>query len=174
MHWPEDLSGYRPKNTTHMVLRLFLLVTVIASGLLIIFRAQVNDAIQQLSHSLLSTSCPETNKMATIFEEHYEYQTWDPSADHLWDALITPNGGFIIDENNGETQLYGIAMFHQLHCVQMIRNDFQELYARLDGRSDGINNVLHMIDGPHLLHCLDYLRQVCVGTTSSSLLSPLC
>ena len=42
----------------------------------------------------------------------------------------------------------------------MFRNDFQELYARIDGRSDGKDNVVFQIDEAHLLHCLDYMRQV--------------
>jgi hypothetical protein len=33
----------------------------------------------------------------------------------------------------------------------MFRSDFQELYARVEGRSDGKKNVLHQIDwGAHL------------------------
>lgn len=78
---------------------------------------------------------------------------------------MTPNGGLIVDSkvNNGEP--YGLAMFHQLHCITMVRKSFQELYARIDGKSDGKNNVLFEIDEGHLLHCLDYMRQVGYNST---------
>lgn len=49
---------------------------------------------------------------------------------------------------------------HQLHCLQMFRNDMRELMARIDGRSDGKDHTLYEFDSVHTLHCLDYLRQV--------------
>lgn len=41
-------------------------------------------------------------------------------------------------------------MFHQLHYIQVFQSDFQELYARVEGRTDGKKNVLHQIDEKHI------------------------
>ena len=55
-------------------------------------------------------------------------------------------------------------MFHQLHCLQIIRNHMQELYSKLDarngmGRKRGVVHG-HHLDLGHTLHCMDYFRQV--------------
>lgn len=82
----------------------------------------------------------------------------DPE-DVNWDEyLLTPNGGFImVDEGDGVTKGYGVTMFHQLHCLGMIR-------TMLFG---GAMNHDHEVQGAewsknplHFLHCLDYIAQV--------------
>lgn len=148
------------RNSTHRFLRIGFSVFALLLILVVIFNRQIQSKFSTLLEKLQTSTCPSLNTTVTLFSEHYEYQNWSQSADPLWQELIPKNGGFIVDSGNPQAPIYGLAMFHQLHCVQMIRNDFQELYARLDGRSDGRNNVLHDIDEAHLLHCLDYLRQV--------------
>lgn len=152
--------SYQPKNSTHRFLRVGFGVLALFIIAVLIFNQQIRSSFSALSNKLQSSQCSAYNSTETIFSEHHEYQNWSQAADPLWDQLIPANGGFIVDESKSESSIYGLAMFHQLHCVQMIRNDFQELYARLDGRSDGHSNVLHHLDELHLLHCLDYLRQV--------------
>lgn len=152
--------SYQPKNSTHRFLRIASVLLALFVIAVLIFNRQIRSGFSTLSYKLQSSKCSTFNSTETIFSEHHEYQNWSKAADHLWDQVIPSNGGFFIDESIPETSLYGLAMFHQLHCVQMIRNDFQELYARLDGRSDGDSNVLYHLDESHLLHCLDYLRQV--------------
>lgn len=151
---------YQPKNSTHHFLRIGSGVLALFLVAVLIFNQQIRSGFPELSKGLQSSKCFTFNSTETIFSEHYEYQNWSQAADPLWEQLIPANGGFIVDESNPENSVYGLAMFHQLHCVQMIRNAFQELYARLDGRSDGGGNVLHDLDEGHLLHCLDYFRQV--------------
>jgi hypothetical protein len=92
-----------------------------------------------------------------------------PSTDHYWTDLLPPNGGFIHikEENTGNRTVRGVSMFHQLHCLQMIRMAFQDLLgvgsegmdmdkrhgkAKL-GEGEGVTEL-------HWTHCLDYLRQV--------------
>ncbi|KAL3422013.1 hypothetical protein PVAG01_06169 [Phlyctema vagabunda] len=145
-------------NNKQLFLRSFLVLGSICTFFIVIFNQQIASSLATFRESL--SSCPARNNTPTIFQEEKSYQTFDSSADNLWRDLVTPNGGFFFDETRTDSKVYGIAMFHQLHCVQMFRQDFQELYARLDGRSDGKLNVLHHIDEKHLLHCLDYLRQV--------------
>ena len=125
--------------------------------LLLIFRSAIFGAINTLTFRL--AQCPAKNETATIFYEHLEFQTWENSADEHWNALIPANGGFASRKDYNDGNPYGYSMIHQLHCVQMIRNDLRELLARIDGRSDGKDNYLYWFDEPHTLHCLDYLRQ---------------
>lgn len=154
----------QPKNFTFLLLQIFVLFALFLIIPLAFFRQQVSSSLLAISQKL-SASPPvcngsNLNTTQTVFHESYQFQTWDDTADHLWHDLIPENGGFIVDESNIESPLYGIAMFHQLHCIQMFRSNFQELFARIDGRSDGKENVLHHLDEEHTLHCLDYLRQV--------------
>jgi len=53
------------------------------------------------------------------------------------------------------TELYGIAMFHQLHCLSRIRETYHEL------RQTNVPKVHHhgLLQDDHLEHCFDYLRQ---------------
>lgn len=153
-------SWYTPRNATHHVLRGVLILACLVTVAAIIFQQQIRHGLENIRDSISTATCPARNSTPTIFREHEEFQTWDSRADRGWHDLVTPNGGFIIDPTRTDSEVYGIAMFHQLHCVAMFRNDFQELFARLDGRSDGMTNVLHHMDERHTLHCLDYLRQV--------------
>ncbi|KAF7875143.1 hypothetical protein EAF04_002315 [Stromatinia cepivora] len=88
-----------------------------------------------------------------------------------WDEyLLTPNGGFImVDEGDGVTKGYGVTMFHQLHCLGMIR-------TMLFG---GAMNHDHEVQGAewsknplHFLHCLDYIAQGIICTADDTLEVP--
>lgn len=109
---------------------------------------------------------PQTVLVDVEFYEHDDYKDLSPENDHLWEDLLTGNGGFLVQEDPDEGQLrrYGIGMFHQLHCLQMIRGSLQA--AEMPGGS-GANHAhgqhAHSGDASgkaHVLHCLDYLRQV--------------
>ena len=57
-----------------------------------------------------------------------------------------------IDEDGSE---YGVTVFHQLHCLAMIRATINSLRSKDtdDGGSGGVDIV-------HADHCIDYIRQV--------------
>jgi hypothetical protein len=147
---PKRRSSYSPRNLFHYFALFLLGIFGFTALFVIIFRQQVAASIVELSARI--AQCPTINATETVFAEHYEYQTWDDSSDVLWDHLLPPNGGFLADEKDPDALPNGVAMFHQLHCVGMFRNDFKELYARLAGRSDGGKNALYQIDEQHLLH----------------------
>ncbi|KAK4205540.1 hypothetical protein QBC40DRAFT_320463 [Triangularia verruculosa] len=58
-------------------------------------------------------------------------------------------------------QVYSVAVFHQLHCLQMIMTGYNSL-ADGGGKSDGHT------DHKHIHHCFSYLRQslMCCGDTA--------
>ncbi|TCD67788.1 hypothetical protein EIP91_011916 [Steccherinum ochraceum] len=62
-------------------------------------------------------------------------------------AALLPASGHLVhlsgeDTNNGGTGTYTVAMFHQLRCLEILRNDY-----------DSGNQ------SPYRLHCINYLRQ---------------
>ena len=76
-----------------------------------------------------------------------------------WQATLATalsGQGFLqVQRHNGEVEEYGISLFHQLHCLQMIRslllNQSWASHHHDAGQVD---------DGPHWAHCVDYLAQV--------------
>jgi hypothetical protein len=96
------------------------------------------------------------------FEPQYEFRSLDASTDLLWDDdhLLTPNGGYLVREFDGEDSYFGITMFHQLHCLQALRTALQILTAQVNGTGSGELPHTHWRHGTHYLHCLDYLKQV--------------
>ena len=77
---------------------------------------------------------------------------YDVGSDEDWDALLPRGDGFLYPQDvEPDAILYGVSMFHQLHCVDMLRKIY--IYAK--------NGELaaHAKDEMHTLHCLGYLRQ---------------
>lgn len=108
----------------------------------------------------------EKGSKNVFFKEHDSYKDLSHDSDHLWNEQITPNGGFLkVVQGDSEARDYGIAMFHQLHCVAMIREEMQMLHRMINplGRKHehaSSNNATLKHDSKHVMHCFDYLRQV--------------
>lgn len=78
---------------------------------------------------------------------------------------MVPNGGFFYERGKtGSLEAYGISMFHQLHCLAMIRVALQEhdVHKRVDisNFQEARSGQQDHIDMTHVTHCLDYIRQV--------------
>lgn len=114
-----------------------------------------------------------TAHINVVFSEHENYQNLSHVYDSLWKQLLAPNGGFLIRTDGNQQHRYGISMYHQLHCLQMIRTAIQDLQGvePVSGSKHDSNSHMqhHKDQGPatnahpgpdHYLHCLDYLRQV--------------
>ncbi|KAG0648152.1 hypothetical protein D0Z07_5821 [Hyphodiscus hymeniophilus] len=99
-------SFYTPKNATHLFLCGVLLSSVVSVLLVMIFRQQICSGVVDVCASF---SPSEPQKIPTVFAENYSYQTLDAEADERWKELVTPNGGFFIDESREDSQIYGIA-----------------------------------------------------------------
>ena len=132
-----------------------------------------------LDNALLTGDALDSPRTQSVdFYEHYEYQNLSHASDHLWDELLTPNGGFLAGlDDAGQPHRYGISMFHQLHCVAMLRMVVQSLmFGDEAGSTAHAKHGSHMnkknvlsgkygaahndLDSEHWLHCFDYLRQV--------------
>nr|XP_036576884.1 uncharacterized protein CTRU02_13213 [Colletotrichum truncatum]KAF6783705.1 hypothetical protein CTRU02_13213 [Colletotrichum truncatum] len=74
---------------------------------------------------------------------------------------------------NPDTELYGVSWTHQLHCLEMIRQGFWDVFRRrhkfldpssfMPPKENGSDAEAHYLD--HLQHCFDYLQQaiICAG-----------
>lgn len=80
--------------------------------------------------------------------------------DKSWEQLT--EGGFLhVQDADGEVQGYGVSMFHQMHCLNMIRNMLLDVpMSHAHEASDWTEDKMHW------LHCLDYLAQVCISLMS--------
>ncbi|KAG1882216.1 hypothetical protein F4604DRAFT_1577633 [Suillus subluteus] len=89
--------------------------------------------------------------VALTFEDSKYYSTSGLTAWSEWNLLDHfPEGhGFVRLGPNG--RLFGVSMFHQIHCLQMIR--------------------LALINGPndHSGHCLNFLRQAILCNSDTTL-----
>ena len=91
------------------------------------------------------------------FTHQPEWESFSNERDHLWEGLLTPNGGFLVQDTEGIKHNVGISMFHQLHCLQAIRTQMQALLPNASNHASahGGEHDVH-----HVGHCFDYLRQV--------------
>lgn len=82
-------------------------------------------------------------EVAMHFEASVHYQLNTTDADTEWKALVPPNGGLVFAGSDTDGQTYMLSMFHQLHCLDVLR----QKYANREC-ADGLT-----------AHCLNYLRQ---------------
>ncbi|KAH9203073.1 hypothetical protein DL95DRAFT_399693 [Leptodontidium sp. 2 PMI_412] len=110
-----------------------------------------------------------------IFEEKKIYSSRpSPDSDKAWDELLPPGRGYVFIKDgqshglkepgemtkNGE--IYSVALFHQIHCLGMLRGNYWELLSRADKQDDleSLKNFAqHHMKNNHANHCFDYLRQ---------------
>lgn len=113
---------------------------------------------------LLSASlCVTPYHKQTTFSAHPEFANLSHKYDALWEGVLPSNGGFLNHIGPDGTQVgEGITMFHQLHCLQLLRIGLQQKHSNGEEAVpvvDGHGHSVHA-NSEHYLHCLDYLRQV--------------
>ncbi|KAJ5132553.1 hypothetical protein N7448_006711 [Penicillium atrosanguineum] len=92
----------------------------------------------------------------------------DAVRDPSWQKLLPSGGGFLfVQESDGTVQGYGVSMFHQLHCLSMIRDMLLgQPMSHAHEASDWSQ------DSMHWLHCLDYLAQGVLCAADDTLEKP--
>jgi hypothetical protein len=83
-----------------------------------------------LPHISASRKSPKT------FIPNPAYNDLSPSADGNWTNLLPPNGGFFSSKVGEGYEMVGLTMFHQLHCLGMIRGALQENMGRKEMEMD--------------------------------------
>ncbi|PVH96853.1 hypothetical protein DM02DRAFT_658853 [Periconia macrospinosa] len=93
--------------------------------------------------------------------------TGPPSQDSnaAWENLIPPGRGFvrIVNEDSGEEGQYCVSVFHQLHCLDMLRRGYYAATARPPPRPS------HALPSAHMQHCFDYIRQALICAADQTL-----
>ena len=74
------------------------------------------------SQHLSSALCVTPYTQQVDFVPHPEYSNLSSQYDKLWDEILPANGGFLADTK------FGITMFHQLHCLQLLRICLQKAH----------------------------------------------
>jgi hypothetical protein len=155
-------SYFKSLSAFFLKLCVFALILGLVYILLYLSDVPLRDTLQQ-------NLCTTPHIYTTTFEPDLTYQTISHSNDEAWNAMFPHNGGFRYQApaNHGhEKTKFGIGMFHELHCVWTLRERIQSLTARLELLSNVTDPSVspYAIDEPvdsvHVLHCLDYLRQV--------------
>lgn len=110
----------------------------------------------------------EKSSKTVEFTHHEAFTNLSHEHNYLWrDALLPPNGGFFtLSQQTNNTDKFGVAMFHQLHCLGVIRNEMQYMHDVIAKREkvprrhghEGVDAVQR--DNGQALKCFDYLRQV--------------
>lgn len=90
-----------------------------------------------------------------VFEDSVHYGLHTPVSDAEWSSLA-PDGGLVY--LGDEHQVFGISMFHELRCLNVIR---QGIVQTLDG------NVT--ISTQLVQHCFNYIRQMILCRSNTML-----
>lgn len=96
----------------------------------------------------------------TYSKESRKHTTWD-------ELLLTPEGGFLdVEKNDGTIQQYGVSMFHQLHCLLIIRdmlvNGKTSVHNGVDSSNPHSKRESTHAQGVHWSHCLHYIAQASI------------
>jgi hypothetical protein len=77
----------------------------------------------------------------------------------LEEAHMADKGGFLrLREPSGRVGYYGVSMYHQLHCLKMLRDAIEGKHSEHGHKQREV--IDDQVAPDHLIHCLDYMSQV--------------
>ncbi|KAJ4856800.1 hypothetical protein T069G_10168 [Trichoderma breve] len=86
----------------------------------------------------------------------------------FWDSLLTPNGGFLmVDLGDHRNHSVGVSMFHQLHCLSIVRSVVVGGGMHKHPNDGGGNSAME--DDQHFMHCFDYIVQAILCSADDAL-----
>ncbi|KAI5203521.1 hypothetical protein AUEXF2481DRAFT_1553 [Aureobasidium subglaciale EXF-2481] len=115
---------------------------------------------------------------SVTFQEQVEY--WDSGAagDASWESLIPENQGLMFEKDEkGIARYSGFSMFHQLHCLSLLRDELIKAYGNKTASTpdEGHHHIRALHGGytdltkVHWYHCLDYLRQALICNADNTI-----
>lgn len=100
---------------------------------------------------------------------HHEIEDSDQ---RTWEDLLLPSkaGSIFLEDEKSKVGPYGVSMFHQLHCLAMIRKAFLNAFAQENGEGAVADASMGKTPNPlgHLGHCFHYLAQVSADSNNAS------
>ncbi|KAK9424904.1 putative Tat pathway signal sequence [Seiridium unicorne] len=176
------LNRFRQFLLTHsieIIIALFLMN--VATLIVLLFTGGLSTRPSSVPQKVLDSPLPTFPTEIRQFQEDRLYMS-RPSAesDAAWEALSgpdRPHRGFVrLDTGsapdyggNTEEKMYGISVFHQLHCLGGVRKmlwdiiygraDVEHLLAAYPENATEFNFEATTHGLWHVNHCLDYVRQ---------------
>ncbi|KAJ5611486.1 hypothetical protein N7528_008591 [Penicillium herquei] len=164
------LGGY----SRFKVFLIFATISVAAALAMLVFAfLGWNMCSTRHSQYLLKTPVPSFAKEIRYFEWNQTYvDPPSPESDIAWNKLLPDGRGYIYVENGAQYdmepgvikesgEIYGVSMFHQIHCLGVIRRAYYDLAMGLqdDDIAELKETAKQQLLNEHIGHCFDYLRQ---------------
>ncbi|PMD19849.1 hypothetical protein NA56DRAFT_602260 [Hyaloscypha hepaticicola] len=171
----ERIHSWRSPFGTKLDWLLFLLLIATnvawALGFFWTYNHHVNSSAQTF---------PPYDQVTIPFEHKTVFGKGDggnkTDSDELWASLIPAGGGLVTlpksiarekelwptpeDPYNSENSIYLLSGFHHIHCLTAIRDHIWH----------GKTHTKHQWSWPHLIHCLDTIRQTLMCNIDTTLL----
>ncbi|KKA19131.1 hypothetical protein T310_6922 [Rasamsonia emersonii CBS 393.64] len=121
------------------------------------------------------------NTVGSVFRVIEILEDLGPAGDKAWDTLLFPEkGGYVYvktNDSSADPEPWGVAMFHGLHCLMMLRATMQEGQGTMQemqdhGRHDHLTRDLDVLSPTHLKHCLSYIAQSLICAADGTLEPP--
>ncbi|KAG4434537.1 hypothetical protein IFR05_009978 [Cadophora sp. M221] len=176
LHNNQAIYGKRAHNCTKWWILVLLALSVsIWGNVALLLRLHGGDLpllVEEPGRLGPDTFYPEGRKIHNLFNPESPYnESKSEISDQAWKDLTPKKGGYIAvsDEDKERYRLpstemrdgewiYGVSVFHQLHCLQMIRNGHYTTLAHQDHHDHSPDTQsegrMHHYD-----HCFDFLRQ---------------
>ncbi|GLA20352.1 hypothetical protein AnigIFM62618_008925 [Aspergillus niger] len=184
---PEQLKVERPNMPTQTRFLYSILATLIFllfSTIGIIFSS--TGSLVSLSQKFQIHVCPSESSHRTPAITR-KFQSLTPllgtqssaalphDTDRSWESLLLPQNGGILKvrtDNNTITD-YGISMFHQLHCLTVLRGlIFPESSQHHGASTSPSHSGDDHEDAVHWAHCFDYIAQAIICAADDTIEPP--
>jgi Mycotoxin biosynthesis protein UstYa len=151
-------------NLVSLRLALVLLLLSFLFNIVHLYRSHSSKPRPQFVPNISYTSTP------VVFSQDARWVGASPAVEAQWDQHVNnavlgyiqiPNPSAYhlkhgVNYGLNNTEIFSISMYHQLHCLAMIRHAYYhplDAHMHHGGRSDASQRTVH------LDHCFDYLRQ---------------
>ncbi|KAI1113184.1 hypothetical protein F5Y14DRAFT_226701 [Nemania sp. NC0429] len=108
-------------------------------------------------------AAPATSTVKVTFREEPLYVgAVSDASNTAWESLIPKGRGFVEVDSSGKKERYCVSVFHQLHCLDMLRRGYHaalELARNNTPIAEGEQPHVDTMALPHTQHCFDYIRQ---------------
>lgn len=113
----------------------------------------------------VSSSPIQLPQTSYIFRKHHDLMAFDENTQKSWSSIIEPKWWDMSwTDSSGQIVTRGLDMFHKLHCLIALREEFTALVLDPDHHLRFEAQDRDSVDARlHLGHCFDFLRQVSQG-----------
>jgi hypothetical protein len=105
------------------------------------------------------SSCRKRDTYDEVFASDQAWEDWSADVTQQWRGLL-PLYQLARSKDFNSNEPYGIAMFHQIHCIVDIRQHYSNL-LNVEGTTDEDREFSESAaQKAHMAHCFNWLRQV--------------